>query len=437
MRVPHFPALLAFIKKNRILSSLLVAMSIVGFGLGVIGYQKDRADANATTMQVAAVEQKLQVLSSLLISVGRDSDAKELADSVRHHLNRDLISQQETSARLQDISEQLDEAIATLQETPQQSKGSSAERIIHAPSPPESRHSNGIAKSQEHSTPDTSDRSHEREQPSHKEIKYPTPNYSVTHPDSGPRPVDYEEQPRTHERVRRVEPVRVPAGTELSKKQLFVDDILVEYWRGPDSDSATFRYSRHQYTNYYRLDCGLQRFLWVENRSPSGQSTGNSEEAEWKPLSARSTIANAVYDAICPHVSGPDFRARFDRLPSSRYEEQVAFQLLSGGLLMTSQGYELLHTHVDTLYRDNTHDLTLNLDAEVSYIISAVCDEDCLDIDIGVYDDNGNLIDKDTERDDYPYVHITPKWSARFTIRVAIPVCTAYRCTFGVGVFSR
>jgi hypothetical protein len=81
--------------------------------------------------------------------------------------------------------------------------------------------------------------------------------------------------------------------------------------------------------------------------------------------------------------------------------------------------------------------LTLHLDANRSYHVAAVCDEDCLDIDLHLYDDNGNLVDQDTADDDIPYVSVTPKWSATFTIRVSIPVCTAYRCTFGVGVFTR
>jgi len=57
----------------------------------------------------------------------------------------------------------------------------------------------------------------------------------------------------------------------------------------------------HDYGNVYVLDCENKRFLWTKNFLRStGEDTGNSAGAEWKPMNPGSTITNAVYQEICP-----------------------------------------------------------------------------------------------------------------------------------------
>lgn len=49
--------------------------------------------------------------------------------------------------------------------------------------------------------------------------------------------------------------------------------------------------------------------------------------------------------------------------------------------------------------------------------IGVVSDGDC-DLDLFVYDENGNLIEKDTDYDPHCLVEFTPKWTGPFTIKV-------------------
>lgn len=123
---------------------------------------------------------------------------------------------------------------------------------------------------------------------------------------------------------------------------------------------------------------------------------------------------------------------------ADRFEEQVGVQLLAGAVALTNRGYKLSHeVTVRKLPTGGMHTITMQLDEGSSYAITAVCDEDCVDIDLFLYDDNGNQIDKDTQRDDLPVVTVSPKWTATFRLHVLIPACNASRCTFGVGVFSK
>jgi hypothetical protein len=76
------------------------------------------------------------------------------------------------------------------------------------------------------------------------------------------------------------------------------------------------------------------------------------------------------------------------------------------------------------------------LDADVSYLFAGVCDEDCSDLDLRLYDETGTLVDADVESDDGPKVRVTPKHSATFRLRVTMARCTDSPCYFGVAVYK-
>ena len=40
------------------------------------------------------------------------------------------------------------------------------------------------------------------------------------------------------------------------------------------------------------------------------------------------------------------------------------------------------------------------------------------DLDVYIYDENGNLIDRDTDYDDRPCVMWTPRWTGTFVIKI-------------------
>lgn len=73
------------------------------------------------------------------------------------------------------------------------------------------------------------------------------------------------------------------------------------------------------------------------------------------------------------------------------------------GKYLTEDDYYVIKT---TLYRGN------------SYVIVGAGDNYTRDLDIYLYDENENFIDKDVQEDALPVVNVTPKWTGTFYIKV-------------------
>lgn len=124
---------------------------------------------------------------------------------------------------------------------------------------------------------------------------------------------------------------------------------------------------------------------------------------------------------------------------ANRFTNQVRAQLVRAAYALgLGGGYKLTHEPSVSTLRDNGYRyITLRLYRGVSYQIVGVCDEDCRDIDLLLYDGNGNLIDSDTSSGDVPSVSVRPRWTGSFRIRVNMHRCYASSCYYGVGVFGR
>ncbi|MGA1357124.1 MAG: protein kinase domain-containing protein [Prochlorothrix sp.] len=120
------------------------------------------------------------------------------------------------------------------------------------------------------------------------------------------------------------------------------------------------------------------------------------------------------------------------------YQAQVDAQLEAARLALGLGDYGLSHdNYTSALEGGMTETLTLDLDQGQTYSIVAACDEDCSDLDLVLYDDNGNEIDTDTGTDDFPIVEVAPAWNATFSLEVQMYNCSATTCVYGVGVFSK
>lgn len=121
-----------------------------------------------------------------------------------------------------------------------------------------------------------------------------------------------------------------------------------------------------------------------------------------------------------------------------RYEEVVRSELRRVGQTSENSGYHLTtDIFMGRLDDDATTNQNVSLEAGQDYAIWGVCDQDCSDIDLTLYDDDGNQIDQDIQTDDKPLVRVTPRRSGRFRIKVSMANCSANPCRYGVGVWSR
>lgn len=119
------------------------------------------------------------------------------------------------------------------------------------------------------------------------------------------------------------------------------------------------------------------------------------------------------------------------------YEEKIEQELLTVTNLLAQEGFSPSHDYEIGSLLDGTNDyLTLFLRGNKKYAIIAICDEDCKDIDIKVFDDNNNLVAIDEKKDATPIVTISPRWSGKFTIKVSMYNCIENYCYYGLGIYK-
>jgi hypothetical protein len=97
----------------------------------------------------------------------------------------------------------------------------------------------------------------------------------------------------------------------------------------------------------------------------------------------------------------------------------------------------VLSPRTDSLNEGGEDQYSVQLVAGRSYTLLGVCDGDCTDLDIALYDENNNLIDQDTLTDDRPLVRVTPRRSARFRMAVTMASCSDEPCYYAVAVYGR
>jgi hypothetical protein len=122
----------------------------------------------------------------------------------------------------------------------------------------------------------------------------------------------------------------------------------------------------------------------------------------------------------------------------SRWHRQVSSQLTRYQDVFSEQGYRRSHEIKNgSLDDDESEYFTLELDAARSYALLGVCDEDCTDVDLRLFDAAGNEVDSDVEMDDYPIVQVRPSRSATYRVKVIMATCSTSPCFYGVGVYAK
>lgn len=120
------------------------------------------------------------------------------------------------------------------------------------------------------------------------------------------------------------------------------------------------------------------------------------------------------------------------------WTQQVRTQLSAAGGVFEANGYELTH-RIYTGALDDTEEEMVQLDLDIGreYQIMGACDADCSDLDLTLYDGNGNVVDSDLLDDDVPVVTVTVSRSGTFSVRVSMAACSAEPCRYGIGIFGR
>jgi hypothetical protein len=105
----------------------------------------------------------------------------------------------------------------------------------------------------------------------------------------------------------------------------------------------------------------------------------------------------------------------------------------------TMADYDILASHevvIDTLTQGYRKDVTYELEAGVRYIFVGACDQDCTNLDLELYDDNGRLIASDAQSGAEPSLVITVRRTTTFHLRVIMEACSANPCWWGTGAYK-
>lgn len=101
----------------------------------------------------------------------------------------------------------------------------------------------------------------------------------------------------------------------------------------------------------------------------------------------------------------------------------------------TEPGHVLDSFGVFRLNEGGTVSVELDVPAETSVQVMGDCDEDCLDLDLGVYDATGRLLGEDRLDDYYPIASFVSGTKGRITLELELVDCEAAYCYTAYSVF--
>ena len=120
------------------------------------------------------------------------------------------------------------------------------------------------------------------------------------------------------------------------------------------------------------------------------------------------------------------------------YQQQIIRQLTTAASAVQSQGYTADRAPVmGSLNDDAQEGVLLQLTAGMRYAILGVCDNDCSDVDLRVYDPLGNMLGEDILVDDRPVVEFVAPSSGQYRANVIMATCNTNPCYYGVQVYVR
>ena len=119
------------------------------------------------------------------------------------------------------------------------------------------------------------------------------------------------------------------------------------------------------------------------------------------------------------------------------YIAAVRAQLAAVKSVYEGRGFQETHyDEVDRLGAGASTDWEYQLQEGVTYHFISVCDQDCGDLDLTLFDESGNQVSEDTTEDSVPIVEVTPRWTGKFTLNVSMYHCGNPPCYYGISVMG-
>jgi hypothetical protein len=114
------------------------------------------------------------------------------------------------------------------------------------------------------------------------------------------------------------------------------------------------------------------------------------------------------------------------------YLDQLSANASRAGYTRTAAGPVF-----NSLADDQSRDHEMTVVGGTSYVLFGACDNDCLDVDLKIYDARGNLLMQDVLVDDRPLLRFTANGSGKYRVRVVMATCNVNPCRYGVKLMAQ
>lgn len=119
------------------------------------------------------------------------------------------------------------------------------------------------------------------------------------------------------------------------------------------------------------------------------------------------------------------------------YTEIVWDQIQRAYSDAADDGYTMKNYIIGATEEDEENTWTFYLNSAYDYRFEGFCDEDCDDLDLYLYDIDGEMIESDTEDDDFPIIYFSPASSGSFQVEISMYSCAVDPCYWGLAIFQQ
>jgi hypothetical protein len=126
--------------------------------------------------------------------------------------------------------------------------------------------------------------------------------------------------------------------------------------------------------------------------------------------------------------------------PASGEDPQaiILAQLQQAQAAAAQQGFQQVgQPFSGSLAQGQSWNVPAELHAGYDYRFLGVCDRDCADLDLVVFDNNGVQVAQDTSTTSQPVAAVAPIYSANFTVQVQMFNCTVAPCYYAIVLYGR
>jgi len=116
----------------------------------------------------------------------------------------------------------------------------------------------------------------------------------------------------------------------------------------------------------------------------------------------------------------------------------ILSQLQSAQAALAQQGYQLIgQPYSGGLQQGQTWNVPAQLSTGVDYRVIGVCDRDCADLDLVMFDANGSPLVQDRSTTSQPIIGIQPAYSGNYTIQVQMYNCSVAPCYYAIALYGK